>query len=348
MPCKMGGIFTFVLVSVVGSYLFFGMSTNSDGIAAEGVKVQSLSEKARPSKNLPKNRSKRVSADRRDLAVQKSSSSPPSTSPEPAHSTDRSAFIRIEDYRLSARLRDRPLAWVLGEISRKSGIPIVSAEGLSDAPISAEVQDLPLSQGLEKILKDFDVFILHSAEGQALSSVKGVWVYPQGAAQGMRPVPPNAWTSTAEAEEGLNSANPADRGSAIETLVEREGRQAQEALSRALLDEDEEVRTQAIYAARNSGVELPAQALMELVQSDPSPTVRFMALEAVAEDAEFLEAVPENESRIDEIRVVAELALGDPIPYVKEQAQQILAQLDAPDPPPEAFERQQGAESLSE
>ena len=85
-----------------------------------------------------------------------------------------------------------------------------------------------------------------------------VWVYPRNAGRGLYPVPAEDWASTAEIDERLADPDPEERAWAIETLVERRGERAQDAVSKALGDDNEEVRTSALHSAVEEGIELPA------------------------------------------------------------------------------------------
>jgi HEAT repeat protein len=148
----------------------------------------------------------------------------------------------------------------------------------------------------------------------------------------MAPIPPEQWASSREFEQGLAHTDSAERVRSIQVLVERKGDQALDEIQRALRDPDDQVRERALQAALDSSVPLPPLVLEGLVQNDPSPTVRFLALGAIVSgSAESLADDPR-------IRTVAELALNDPSPDVKEQAKQILEQLDysaqPPDPEP--------------
>jgi len=83
----------------------------------------------------------------------------------------------------------------------------------------------------------------------------------------------------------------------------------------ALKDRNEGVRTEALYQSLSNDVALPAEVLSGLALGDPSPGVRFLALDALAESSEA--------------RAVAEKAAGDPDRNVRRRAQEILRDLDA-------------------
>jgi len=139
--------------------------------------------------------------------------------------------------------------------------------------------------------------------------------------QGKRlvPLPPEAWASMTEMREYLYDSDPDMRARAAETLVERQGKRALDAVLLALEDEDEKVRYRALYQAIHAGVTLGTDVLQHLLRSDLSPTVRFLALEALVN----MPNVPAQE-----LRRSAELALNDPHEVVQEHARVILDELE--------------------
>jgi hypothetical protein len=231
------------------------------------------------------------------------------------------SFVNVEDGLLSLSIQKRPLQWVLSEISRQSGVSIISAQELATELISEAFQDLPLDRGLQRLLSTSDTFFFYSGENM-LSPLRAVWVYQKGKGDGIVPVPPSAWASTEELEQDLMDPNPEVRARSVETLVEREGQDAEELVLRALEDGNDHVRSRALDVAVTSGVKLPIDTLTDLTEYDPSPLVRTLALVAIA-------GVAENSGPEElDIRPLAERALSDPAPDVKAQAQQILEQID--------------------
>jgi hypothetical protein len=244
---------------------------------------------------------------------------PPSSPPK---RTEQASSVTVKEGRLSVRLENRSLDWILEEISREAKVAIISGAGVGRRRVSVAFQDLPLDDGLRRILKDNDAFFFYGADGKASVSLRAVWVYPKGRGAELQPVPPETWASTRELEGHLADPDPGVRARAIEALVEREGDGARDAVLEALKDQDVHVRTQALYQTVSEDVELPTDALADLVLRDPSPDVRFLALEALADRPEA--------------RTVAETALNDASPQVRQEAQEILRGLDAaarPRPP---------------
>lgn len=235
--------------------------------------------------------------------------------------TPSQALVRIKDGRLSVEAHQAPLDALLTEISDQSGIAVFY-DGLADQFISIDFQDLALDQGLRKILEHQDVFLLYGAGGSG-HAPSALWVYPRGRGREMAPIPPEAWASTGELEQELASnADASARMRAVEALIERHGAQAKDTVLYALNDPDEQVRYGALSGALGSGIELPAGTLRNLMQYDPSPFVRSLALKAMSESLGVNQA---------QLRGIAQAALADPHPDVRAEADDILNALAQPE-----------------
>jgi hypothetical protein len=240
--------------------------------------------------------------------------SPSKAPPSPEKRTEPASAVTFKEGSLSIRVEYRSLDWVLEEVSREAKVAIIRDGGAARRRVQIRFQDLPLDEGLRRILKDQDYFFFYGAEGNAPASLTAVWVYPKGEGRGLRPVPPETWASTRDLEGDLADADPAVRARAVEALVERKREGAREALLEALKDQDEQVRTRALYKAADEDLELPTATLIELALGDSSPDVRFLALEALADRPE--------------VRTIAEAALNDQSPHVRQRAREILQSLD--------------------
>ena len=238
-----------------------------------------------------------------------------------ANAEEQRPIIAVKGERLTVQVQDRSLDWVLEQISRESRVAIVRAAGVGDERVSLQLHDVPLDDALREILTDHDAFFFYGVEREAPASLSVVWVYPRGQGRGFAPVPPEAWASTQEMQEQAKAdADPAARAKAIEALVERKGGQARDAVLEALRDRDDQVRTQALYAALSAGLGIPAQALAQMALRDPSPNVRFLALQGLAFDPNARAAIS--------VETIATQALTDPSPHVQIKAREILDRLD--------------------
>jgi hypothetical protein len=222
--------------------------------------------------------------------------------------------IKVNNGLLTATVRSLPLSVVLEEVSRAGRVAIMMEDARArNQLVSLRVQDVPLDQGLLQILKGYDTFFFYGTGQQGAAVLQAVWVYPKGRGQGLAPIAPELWASTKEIEKSVDDPNPEIRAKAIATLVSRRGAGAYDAVIAGLRDDDGHVRTQALYGAVMAGVSLPREILSTLALTDPSPNVRFLALEALAGDPN--------------INALAEQALADPSPQVQQKAQEILGQV---------------------
>lgn len=224
--------------------------------------------------------------------------------------------VSFKEGRLSLDVKDRPLDWVLDQIADAAGLAVVIDAGLDGRRVTLRARDLAVDEALRLLLREHDVFYFHAGAGKGPSALVAVWVYRQGAGQGLEPIPPEQWASTRELERKLRDADGEVRARALATLVERRPEGARKEILRALKDEDDRVRSRALYGALTSDLELAASTLKAALL-DPSPQVRFLALEALVGRPEAAEA--------------ARHALNDPDPHVQEKAREILAPVEGPD-----------------
>jgi hypothetical protein len=194
-----------------------------------------------------------------------------------------------------------------------------------------------LEVGLQEILKNQDAFFLYGAQENnpenqqhRSTSLRGVWVYPKGQGRRILPVGPEKWASTEELQRLAEDPDPEVRARAFETLVGRKGSRAPNVVFEALEDPNDRVRFRTLQAALNNRVALSLDSLQYLVQNDSSPVVRFLALSGMAEN---------SEAGNSNVRILAESVLNDPNPQVREQAREILDQLN---PPEQTQETSQG------
>lgn len=234
---------------------------------------------------------------------------------QPSKISDQESGVTFKDGRLSVRIEKRPLESLMDEISTKAGVPLVLSEDVGGQVVSLNFQNLPLDEGLRRILKKYDAFFFYGVDEQDASSLKVVWVYPKGQGRGMAPVPAEKWASTKDVEAMLADKDPAVRGRAIETLVQRKGEAALDAVLKSLQDDNDQVRTRALYGAVRAGVQVSEAVLYNLAVNDASPDVRLLALQGL--------------SNGPDARRMAERALDDPSEPVRVQAREILTRLDA-------------------
>jgi len=265
-----------------------------------------------------------------------SSNNPASENPaadNPSSVTELKSIITVDEGRLSVDLDQYPLDWVLDDISRKGEVAVIKAEGAGSRLVSIQFKNVPLDEGLRRILKDNDVFYFYGGEGEAPASLRALWVYPKTKGRGIQPVPAADWAATAELERWLGDPDPETRANAVGALIERQGDKARDALMKALQDDAPQVRVEALYNAVSFGLKLPSDMLQELALNDSSESVRFLALEGLFDDPS--------------LGAIAEQVLNDdPSPQLKNKAQEILASIEArstsrtPEPPAQSQHQQ--------
>lgn len=230
-------------------------------------------------------------------------------SPAPRQATS----VSVADGTLTVTAVDENLRNLLGEISGRTRIPIVLADSLADARVSAAMRAVPVEEGLKRLLAAYDAFYLFSAdERTAPGSVKGIWVFPRGEGRDVEPVPATLWGSTEELETRMDDPDPDVRTETLEALVERLGSRGLSVVQRGLTDPDEGVRLATLSAAENAGVEIPTADLHTAVLTDQSQAVRMGALEA-------LEGRPEAEA-------IARSLREDLDPVIRTLARQMLGE----------------------
>jgi len=223
--------------------------------------------------------------------------------------------VAVKDGYLTLKAENASLDLILKQLSMgPPGVVIEKGDVISET-VTLNLENVPLEEGLRQLLKNQDSFFFYGVEKDSPSRLRIVWVYPKGKGYGLQPIPPSMWASTKELEGQLKDPNPTLRSEAIKNLVERKGKGASKLVLDTLKQEENEaVRTQALHAATEEGIDLPAGLLANVALGDSSENMRFLALEALAGDPN---AGP-----------VAQGALNDSSPHVRKLAEQILARLN--------------------
>lgn len=163
---------------------------------------------------------------------------------------------------------------------------------------------------LQRLLRPYDTFYLHSAEAGLPARAIAVWVLPRGAAQRRSPAAMDSAADAPDLQRQLHSADVAVRVQGYESLLEHQGVDGAVTLQQALNDSSDEVRSSALFAATVAGVPLPTEQLQALIVNDSSPAVRRAALDAVRDRADAA--------------AVAAYALSDPDPGIRQIAQALV------------------------
>lgn len=211
-----------------------------------------------------------------------------SMSSEKTQNSPAAPLITLKAGLLSVTIEDRPLRWVLDEISRQSGMMFETGPEISEQRVTDSFRDLPVERGLRRLLGPWDLFVYYGGDETLPQSV---WVYPKGKGAALRPIPPDLWASTRELEEAFSDTDPQVRAQALQALAERKGNAVFGLLLPALDDPNDQIRSAALNAAASSNLEIAPETLSRLAQSDPAPNVRFLALAALSN---YVDASPKD------------------------------------------------------
>jgi HEAT repeat protein len=203
-------------------------------------------------------------------------------------------IIRVSNNLLTVKLKDVPLEKALTEIANQAGIQIVSY-GPLEGIVSADFTELPLDEGLRRLIRDLDhIFIYH--EGKSRGSepeVKKVLIYSKTGKkpnEGLRTSligpqkRPTQGPPVASPEflvKALEDKDPEVRQEAVDRLAESKDERAVTELIKVLLkDKDEDVRESAADALGELGDERAVAPLVQALK-DRDAGVRESAVDAL-------------------------------------------------------------------
>lgn len=181
--------------------------------------------------------------------------------------------MNLREGKLTARITTAPLLRVLEEISHLSGVRIVWLNGAEcDRQVSAEFTDLPLVEGLMKILAqtNFLFFYTSTADEARLTQI---WISSTGDGQALwrsSPLLPKANLSATE--EGKNNGEDPLLDLSVDQLIHL-----------AMHDQDPSSRENAITYLQTRGQEDPRVfgTLAHIAQNETNAQVQAAAAEAL-------------------------------------------------------------------
>ena len=220
------------------------------------------------------------------------------------------AFVRIHDGRLTIRAQNESLGELLRLVARRTNVAITVAPGLEAASCSLAIVDVPLEEGLRRLVGAYDAFLFYAGAPKE-PRLAGLWVFPRGQGRASAPLDTVMWASDADVARRLADPDSNVRLRALEALIERRGQEAIEVVLAALADADESVRAQVLDLAFSSGLQIPPDRWSALALSDPSPLIRLQVLQLAPDGPELTS--------------VAETAQHDLDPHVQLEARSILA-----------------------
>ncbi len=244
--------------------------------------------------------------------------------------------IKFSNGQLSAKLKNSPLEKVLKEIMEQSGARIWLNDAI-DATVTMEFQNVPIREGVRRILKDKNYAFLYAPheikEGKLsiISASKSKEIFtktkdvpPKKPPQ--KPVPPIAKKGKAKKEkpsfevlvkDALENEDAGKREDAIIALGESKDKKALETIAKALMnDPSEDVRLSSIDALLEIGDKSVVEPLSHALK-DRDPWVRESTVEALGEVG--------GEAAIEFIKS----ALNDEDGSVRELAQETLEELNS-------------------
>jgi hypothetical protein len=225
-------------------------------------------------------------------------------------------ILRVEAGKLTAKFQRSPLEHVSEQLAASTRVTFILAEGLAGNLISADLDGVAVEEGLRALLAGYDSFFFYDSSKRVPAALKTVWIYPKGAAAGIRPVGPADWAVVKELETSLADTDPRVRESVYDALLERPDRHSRSLVLEALTgarEQDVPLRERLLSKAIQKGVPIPSQTLVDLALRDPSEQIRWIALDALSEHATA--------------RQVAEAASTDPSEAVRGRAKEILSQV---------------------
>lgn len=226
--------------------------------------------------------------------------------------------VRVYGDRVDLSLHLAGLQSVLQEIGRQTGIDVITAADLPNRQVTLVLKNVALLDAFRQLLYGYTSFIRLSAQDR----IEGLWIYPAGTADALKPLPSSEWASTAElVDQWSQSPTAAQKAQMLDSLVQRLGDGATSMLVDALADDAAVLRLQALDSAVNHGVALPRDLLADRLINDPETAVRLRVLDALFYPwrQQGLEAAM--------LEVALQAGLSDPDTSVREHAADLLAEL---------------------
>lgn len=200
---------------------------------------------------------------------------------------------------LSVSRRDGTLSSILNDITLQSGINFHSVTALRDEPVTVDLDAVPLEAGLRTLLAGYDAFVYYEAAAPD-AAPQTVWIYAVG--------------------EGRDLAPVASTPSAVATTTDEPEMDLDALLATAGASTDETQRVNALQRVVDAGVVPPRDLLERILQNDQSDAMRLAAFRTLTQASEL---------ETTDVRSIADLALSDPNDELREEAQRLLADMNA-------------------
>lgn len=247
-----------------------------------------------------------------------------------------SLLVSVQDDRLSVKVDQVPLWVVLAELGRQTGIKVDIEGSVSREQISVEFKDLPLEDGIRRILQSKNYALTYakattSGDHFATSKLIEIRVAPKSSGPSIAKASKDPATvilgeETKEVQERflkewkrvvLEAPDSKERANALEALGDKgEEEEILSIIVASLRDKDPHVRGVALSLLEESGGSFPLETLNDMALRDSSPYLRMTAIELLAETDE--------RAALDTLK----RAIKDPDPRVSHLAQGLIEDIE--------------------
>lgn len=237
-----------------------------------------------------------------------------------------SLLLSASDDTLTVEVRGVPLGAILDELGRQTAITVRVEDSVAEEEIQTEFRNLPLDEGIRRLLQGQSYILIYAdatsaGESRAGSDVREIRVLKRGVPHepnrnGVANLPGVTGRLQASTLERWKAADAKARIETLGDLADHDQEQLVAALALAIEDDDPGVREFALEVMEDMDQILPITLLAEVALRDPSPELRMVALDLLADGGQEAALTP------------LELAVQDSDPRVSELAQELLADLE--------------------
>ncbi len=220
--------------------------------------------------------------------------------------SDPSLLISLDQETLSAKLNGAPLMRVLAEIGKRTDIEVYVVDKMQAQPIWADFKDLPLEEGIRRLLRGQSYTITHSPDIPHSHHITSISVLEQAANPGAAPsIDPAPTEEDQESEDAI-----AQKIDDLWQIVDQDPTQAKESLKKAIRDSSLEVRETALEVMSSMDHPFVGELLARVALKDSEPEMRIEALNLLAdynqEDILRDTLMKSIEDRDQDVREIAE------------------------------------------
>ena len=254
-----------------------------------------------------------------------------------ADAGESSVVVKVQAGYLTVKATDTPIAIILQEIAYQTDIKIYSNARAVKDKITAEVHNLPIEEGLKRILDRYNFALLFSggsdSEPSSHHSLMEIWVFSKG--EGTFSLREVGGKTTERPDQSTHMKG-------ILALGEKQDQSAIPLLLNFLSDTDRNVRLAALNTLNNFSDQVPVNEVVALALRHEDPQTRRAVLSAnfllpADVKADYALHDPSPEVRIEALHAllgnsilkdVAKKALDDPDPSVQTTAREILNNME--------------------